>query len=286
MKPRLVGPRRPPLPTVYAVGMVKDEEDIIATTVLNLLGWGVDRVIVADNDSTDSTGDILAKLAHATQRVTVIRDHEEAYYQARKMTALANYAGDLGAEWVVPFDADEVWYPTGGLGASIPSTLAAVDPQALWVEVGMANHYCTGQDIGATSWPPPQRMVWRHNEPNPLAKVAFRWRPGVVLGMGNHDVTFPSDYEGVVGEAQLLIRHFPYRSPDQFVRKARNGSAAYAATDLDPMYGDHWRNYGRILDVEGEEALRGVFWEHFYYDDPEGSMTLDPAPVAPGLWLA
>jgi glycosyltransferase involved in cell wall biosynthesis len=277
------------LPSVYAVGMVKDEEDIIGDTITNLLGWGVEHVVVADNGSTDGTGKILAYLAAATKRVTIIRDDDPAYYQSRKMTTLAHYAGDLGAEWIVPFDADELWgvVRSAPIGMEIPEALAATPDTAMWAEVGMKNHYCTGFDADL-ELVPSRRMTWRHLTPNPLPKIAFRYRPSAVVGMGNHEVWYV-DQPDAIGfpTPHLEIRHFPYRSEEQFVRKARNGAAAYAATDLDPMYGAHWRGYGALLDSDGEEALRAVFREHFFYDDPPNQgMALDPAPIAPGLWLA
>lgn len=93
--------------TVVAITMVRDEEDIIDWTLQHLLEQGIDHIIVADNLSVDKTPWKLAALA-STGRVTVIQDEEPGYYQDEKMTRLAHMAAnDFGAEWVVPFDADE-----------------------------------------------------------------------------------------------------------------------------------------------------------------------------------
>ena len=48
---------------VMAVTMVKDEADIIGRVITHLLEQEVDRVIVADNMSSDDTPQILAELA-------------------------------------------------------------------------------------------------------------------------------------------------------------------------------------------------------------------------------
>ncbi len=77
----------------------------------------------------------------------------------------------------------------------------------------------------------------------------------------------------------LQVRHFPYRSAAQFVRKAITGAAAYACTDLPPDQGAHWRAYGEIAERHGTEALADVFREHFWFRSPTDSgLVHDPAP--------
>src|SRR5690348_11150571 len=92
--------------------MVRDEEDVIEGVVRHLLAEGVDHVLVADNLSSDGTRAILDGLA-AGHPVTVVDDPDPAYRQAEKMTALARRAGAAGADWVIPFDADELWVASG-----------------------------------------------------------------------------------------------------------------------------------------------------------------------------
>jgi hypothetical protein len=48
-------------------------------------------------------------------RVHVVTDREPAYFQAAKMTRLARAAARAGADWVVPFDADELWFADRGV---------------------------------------------------------------------------------------------------------------------------------------------------------------------------
>jgi len=94
-----------------AISMMRDEEDICYWTAKHMLTQ-VDKVIVIDNASVDSTGTILRDLG-----VEVIDDADTSYYQSRKMTWLAQRAQRDGFDWVIPFDADEVWYyPFGRIG--------------------------------------------------------------------------------------------------------------------------------------------------------------------------
>ena len=66
---------------------------------------------------------------------------------------------------------------------------------------------------------------------------------------------------------------------EQFVKKCRNGAAAYAATDLDEGVGAHWRMYGSILDEAGEEGLRSAIWDQWFFDPPV-RLIADPVPYS------
>jgi len=221
---------------VWAVGIVRDEADIVGTVVRNLLAQGVERVVIADNLSTDTTPSILEELA-ATFPVTVVRDRLAAHYQAEKTTLLVRAAARAGAGWVLPFDADEVWTaPTGTVARWLGDCDADV------VQVPVLNHVPTAGD-DQDERDPVRRLRWRKTEPNRLHKVVFRADARARLHHGNHGV----DRRGR-RQRGLEIRHFPYRSEEQFVRKLRQGSAALAATDLTDEVGKHWRGLGERDD--------------------------------------
>lgn len=247
--------------------MVKDEADVIEGTLRHMADE-VDHILIADNGSTDGTSEILTRLEHELP-LTVRDDPETGYFQSRKMSALAQEAANNGATWIVPFDADELWVWRGN---RIRDELAACTADV--VVADLFNHFASAVD-------PPgddafRTIVHRQALTGALPKVAFRWREGAVIHQGNHGVTLPGQHTSTVG---LEVRHFPYRSAEQFISKARNGAAAYAATDLAPTIGQHWREYGLLLDRYGEEALGDVYREHFFFLAPSLSgLTHDPAP--------
>ncbi len=253
--------------TVWAISMCKDEADVIAGTLRHMAEEDVDRILVADNLSTDGTRDILHDLARELP-LTVLDDTNPAHYQSAKMSNLAAYAGQEGATWIVPFDADEIWVYRGErLGIELRASTAEVVTGELF------NHFPSAIDPPGDD--PFDTILWRDRKPAPLPKVAFRYKDGAVIHDGNHGVTLPYDPERAAG---IEIRHFPYRSAEQFVRKARNGAAALRATDLPLDVGAHWRGYGDLLDSGGPEVLHDVFRTYFWNLSPaDAGLVRDPA---------
>lgn len=250
---------------VVGVAMVRDEADFIEGTIAHM-GRHLDRLVIADNLSGDGTRDILERCARDIP-IEIVDDTEPGYYQAAKMSRLAKRATrDLGADWIVPFDADERWVAENN--ARIADLLMSLPDEAMVAEASIIDHVATGDPA----------MPYRRLAVLPLRKVACRAVEGMRIHQGNHGVTFPSRRVALAVTGKLEVRHYPYRSPEQFIRKARNGAQAYAATDLPHEVGAHWRGYGKMTD----EQLREVFFRWFWSGDPEHDPDLvcDPCPVA------
>lgn len=252
--------------------MCKDEADVIEGTIRHLLEEDLNGILVADNGSTDGTRDILADLAREYPNVlNVVDDEELGYYQSKKMTGLAASVASEG-DFVVPFDADEVWYDRAD---RLAVTLRGMPDIVRVIQAPLWNHFSSNLDVEGES--PFERIVYRQREPGALPKVCFRWTDAAVIHQGNHGVSLPGMRDGRVRTVEL--RHFPYRTFEQFKRKAINGKRAYEATDLPPDTGAHWREYGAILERGGDDALREVFDRWFHFPAPvTAGLVLDPAP--------
>src|SRR5215210_8653678 len=102
--------------------LVRNEEDILDAHLSFHRAAGVDLVLAIDNDSDDSTPDILASYAR-DGFVDVMRETDDLQ-QAEWVTKLARRAAtEFGADWVINSDADEFWWPRGG---SLREVLVAV----------------------------------------------------------------------------------------------------------------------------------------------------------------
>lgn len=300
---------------VAALVLVKDEADIIEHTVRHLLGQ-VDRVYATDNLSTDGTTDILHGLRaeFGTDRVRVGLDEEVGYWQSRKTTELAMVALEDGFDWAVPCDGDEFWYaPDGRRIAQVLDGLApdvqivnaplydhvpsAADPPAwcpvcgadgeVFIPLGQQHvvhilrrdeegtYVLCPRCAGEVEQNPFRRIRWRKRDHGVLGKVAVRLRPDVVIHAGNHSAS--TSGTGLTSGG-LEVRHFSWRSAEQYIHKIRNGQAAYAATNLPEDTGRHWR----MWEEHPDETLADHFRYWFWSVDPHKDSTLmfDPAPGA------
>lgn len=252
--------------SVAAVLMVRDEADIIGPTIRHLLTQ-VDAIYVADNLSTDGTREILESFG---SDIILSDDPELGYYQSRKMTALASVAYRAGHSWVVPCDADEIWYATG---STLREHLGGIAGDVAIVSAELYDHIPTSED-DPTILDPVARIGWRKRYKGALPKVACRLRPDLVIDAGNHSASYRGPGLRVPG---LTLRHFTWRSPEQYVRKILNGKEAYAATDLPEGLGIHWR----MWEGHEEGTIRQHFYKWFYSRRPREDDTLifDPAPT-------
>lgn len=261
--------------SVFGVCMVRDELDILPWTLPRMAAQ-LDHVLIADNRSTDGTSYALEQMAKALGNVTVLDDPEPAYMQSLKMSRLAHQAGEKGALWVVPFDADEIWTVPGARLAEYLHVFEDIHT----VRAVLYDHVATGDDPEVPDVM--QRIGWRRKQAVPLPKVACRVLPGLVIEQGNHGAHYPGPAK--VEDSWIEIHHYPYRSVEQMARKARNGAEAYAAAGnrLPSSAGRHWREYGRFLEDRGIDAIREIFETWFYVKHPEESdeLTYDPCTAA------
>jgi hypothetical protein len=253
--------------TVAALLLVKDEADVLPST----LGWlhdQVDEIYVADNMSSDGSYEIAVASGAKVQL-----DREVGYFQARKMTRMARKAWEDGHSWVIPCDAEELWYSPDG--RPLRDVLAGMPFDVLIHSAEILNFIPTVLDPSVEEEPDPvKRIQWRLRAPAPLPKVCARTDEHLVIHAGNHSAAIGKWGKATPG---LALRHYTWRSPEQYLRKIRNGVAAYQATDLPEEIGAHWRMWAGQPD----EAILEHYGRWFSNHDPRTNDDLfhDPLPV-------
>ncbi|MBK8731429.1 MAG: glycosyltransferase family 2 protein [Actinomycetales bacterium] len=230
---------------IWAVAVVRDERDVVERVIRHLFSQGIDHVLIADNRSQDGTRELLTSLAQRDDRVHVALDEEPAHMQGQKITRLAHAAWRAGADWILPFDADEFFFARR---ETVGGFLRAQRAGIIHAEM----HHLVPENAGdltSASW------VWFDCDEAFPGKVAFRSHGLAIVGQGNHSVI----RVGTAGRG-LYIAHAQYRGPEQVARKARQGAAAEAmaagAVAMDT--GDHWTAGARLSDDEIQDAWRAM----------------------------
>jgi hypothetical protein len=246
--------------------LCRNEADIIASTVEFHLRRGVDLIIATDNGSTDDTVAILERY----QRQGVLRllqepshTHDQALWVSR-MSRLA--AVEHGADWVIPCDADEFWWPSSG---SFQTELAQVPADQMALQVDRFNFLPPPPEAPADA-PFHQCQTLRERQSlnslgDPLpGKVCHRAHAAMTVSDGNHGAFLDGDLLPSPAHPGIEILHFPVRSYQQLERKIRDGAEALARnTRIAPEVGLTWRR------LYSERLLNGTLPQYYAGLRPE-----------------
>lgn len=284
----------------WAVGMARDEGDIVDHTMYHLAANGASGIIIADNLSKDDTRERAEEAKENIAKynpdikVIILEDNVVEYTQSKKMSSLAAMAREHGAQWVIPFDIDEIWHSPHGTLIEAFEKLSqdSVDVyKALYT-----NHSITEFDDAALS--PFHSMKWKWNLPT-NHKSCFRFRPEdsfVTISNGNHFVqhngwdvgrnikTVLDDYghdKIVFGPKLIEIRHFQWRSMDHFMKKILNAYEACRALGpgADLYNGAAWAEHFKIYESDGIAGLKKYFYNNILVTGDTGTLIFDPAPI-------
>ncbi|WP_354190546.1 glycosyltransferase family 2 protein [Arthrobacter sp. UYCu712] len=257
--------------------MVKNEEDIIEAFVRYNLR-SIDHMFIADNLSTDGTMDILQALKAEGLALTITTDDDQAYKQNAKMTAMYRRAfQENDFEYVFLLDADEFLEldreemislrETHGSGAAfyVPRT------GYLYAGEVVEGHGTSLFDVMSITDTEPESdksMIFHE------AAKCRRFR----IGIGSHHIRDWSQSDGprvsVKPERDFaLIRHFPIRSVDQYLRKSLLGWFALqlrksGANQPKRTVGSHWRTQYRLIleqncKVGPEELIANMYGDRY-----------------------
>lgn len=285
---------------LWAVAMAKDEGDIIFDSMCHLAANDVDGIIVANNLSKDNTREEMHRAKEVINslrpniNVILLDDDVVQYTQSEKMTNLAATARQHGAQWIIPFDVDEIWYSPG---STLKQALSDIDNQNFDIYKALyTNHSITEFDEKHSS--PFKSMVYKWNLPT-NHKTCFRFRKSdsyVRISNGNHFVQHNGwdinqgvnvtldDYGHdriVFGPQTVQIRHFQWRSLDQFIRKIlKSYESCKALSPQEDLYnGAAWAEHFKVYESDGLSGLEKFYYDNIFISGDLGDLILDPAPV-------
>ena len=174
--------------------LVRDEADIVDAHLAFHFAAGVDFVIATDHRSGDGTSEILERYA-SEGVLRVIREESQVARQAEWQTRMARLAAtEHGADWVIPSDADEFWWPRAG---SIPEALASVPAEFGVVRALTRNFVPPYDDHGWFG----DRMTLRLATPAPINDPGTPFRPVVKVAHRGHPPRASSRAEGIRSSA-------------------------------------------------------------------------------------
>lgn len=121
--------------------VTRNEAELLQQNLEHHLAWGFDHVLVADNESTDATPEVLLAFGDA---VTQLRLARFAARYVALQTLLARAEARLGeARWVAVSDTDEFWWAPI---ASVAELLLSVPDEALALNSGQKLFLPTDDD--------------------------------------------------------------------------------------------------------------------------------------------
>jgi hypothetical protein len=246
---------------------IRDEPDIVRLNLAHHLGWGFDHILIADNESTDETLDVLDVFRNS---ISVARTKNPHDWGSALYTLLQRCEERYGsAGWVAVSDPDEFWWtpeaPLASLVAAAPEHVVAVNskqklflPTAIDPAVGPV--YCrhTYRAHGKRS-----RLHTSYLGGKSLYRVA--WIRRLVLTNAHWSRQVP---HGLVSFRQPLVHHYMIDDETSFVDKVKSierwnprlrSAAGGEAKSRQMRLRDYKWAWWNIYLAEGDAGLRNYY---------------------------
>lgn len=197
----------------------KNEADVLRLNLEHHLSWGIDHVVVCDNESTDDTADVVASFGDAATRLVF---HDFAVRQKIRMRGLeqvkARYPGEV--VWAGVSDTDEFhWAP----GVTLPDLLAPAPADVVCATFHQKLYLPT--ELDAETGPVYARQLHRTTGPDSPLHASYRegksfyrtsWLRKITHEHRSHLVPHEE-----WGPSEPTVHHYMIRDEDQFVQKVR-----------------------------------------------------------------
>lgn len=264
-------------PYVVMTLLVKNEEEMLEANLRFHKAMGIDAFIITDNNSTDTTPNIIDKYVRKGWIIEVINETGADYEQKKWVDRMIwNAKVHYHADWVVNADADEFWYvPSGNLKTELSATRANVLTCEMRSMYPDESRPFDEWDYAVKPVPDPETydlslysIFERQNR-----KVIHRTDGYLQISMGNHKVKmFPQCPK----KSDIRIYHYNIRGRKQFIEKMVNGGKQLEQ-HKGRHGGRHWRYFYKLykegkLDEEyervvGTPIVKELKEHNFIYED-------------------
>lgn len=249
--------------------LVRDEADIVESTLRYHLSNGVDHIIATDNCSVDGTTEILRKY-EKMGCLDYLHESAMDYSQEKWVTRMARLASSRhGADWVINCDGDEFFHPLRG---GLKDVLLKVPGHVSMLSISRNDFVAVDRD---EVMPPPVEMIYKMNiSPNDKGrtlppKVIHRGSDDVIVHRGNHKVTGPRFAKKSwfrkckIDFPDIEVFHYPTRSFRQFETKVRNsGMSVVSRESLSENEFSRVRRWYRMM----QEGRLAEEYTEYHYD--------------------
>ena len=232
-----------PKPRLIMTLLVKNEEELLPLNLEFHRSMGVDGFIITDNNSTDSTPQIIEEYKQRGWVLEVIDEHATDYNQKHWVDRMIRLAKEkYHADWVINADADEFWYtPKRNIKAEISTTHANV------LRCNVRNVY-PEESLSWTKWNKTVRAVPAEADfdlspysifTHQTHKVMHRTAGYLQISMGNHKVKM---LPRRTASSSIIVYHYNIRGKAQFLAKMINGGKQLEQRKS-KHGGRHWRYF-------------------------------------------
>lgn len=197
----------------------KNESDVLRLNLEHHLGYGVDHVAVADNESSDDTPDVIRSFGDAASSIVF---HDFAVRQSIRMQLLARLRERHGSAltWVGVSDTDEFHWSQSG---SLPEMLAQAPADIVCVTARQKLFLPTADD--AADGPVYARQRYRTSGPDSPLHTSYREGKSFYRAAWLKRITSEHRAADVPHEiwspGHPTVHHYMIRDEDQFVMKVR-----------------------------------------------------------------
>ena len=241
--------------------VTRNEGELLRLNLAHHLACGFDHVAVADNESTDSTQDVLRESGSAVSSMRIGSPYERYRALAKLLTAIEERYGRV--DWIAVSDTDEFWWtPDDELGrllARVPESMVAVNSdQKLFLPT----------ELDSNSGPVYCRRTFRSSGTKSPLHTSYVSGKSIYRAafVHSHGVLNPH-WSGNIPHApwrfkRPLVHHYMIDGEESFVRKVK-GLEAWNRKVRESPNGSQLREFKkvwwRVYETAGEAGVRDYY---------------------------